>query len=306
VTDRADDALLDLLAWLDRNGYAFVTPTPLTHERILRRDDHAPARDLRDVLGWTRTFASDVGPPEVFDLLRSADVLEPRGDLWRSRIRVSRVRGRLFLHSAFPTDAEDAVFLGPDSHRFADLIARELPTVPVGPILDVGGGAGVGAITAGGLSSAPLLMTDVNPKALRFARLNAVHAGVQLQGLETSGLDGVPDGLGVVIANPPYIAQADQTYAHGGGTGRELSVDWATAGLERLAPGGRLILYTGSAIAAGGRDRLHDALADVAAAASATLDYRELDPDVFGEELERPPYAGVERIAVVSCIMTVP
>jgi len=33
-------------------------------------------------------------------------------------------------------------------------------------------------------------------------------------------------------------------------------------------------------------------------AASATI-YRELDPDVFGEELERPAYARVERIAVI-------
>ena len=30
------------------------------------------------------------------------------------------------------------------------------------------------------------------------------------------------------------------------------------------------------------------------------LRYRELDPDVFGEELERPEYADVERIAVVA------
>jgi hypothetical protein len=28
-------------------------------------------------------------------------------------------------------------------------------------------------------------------------------------------------------------------------------------------------------------------------------DYRELDPDVFGEELARTPYRDVERIAVV-------
>jgi hypothetical protein len=31
----------------------------------------------------------------------------------------------------------------------------------------------------------------------------------------------------------------------------------------------------------------------------ARLEYVELDPDVFGEELERPAYASVERIAVV-------
>jgi len=30
------------------------------------------------------------------------------------------------------------------------------------------------------------------------------------------------------------------------------------------------------------------------------VDYRELDPDVFGEELDRSAYRNVERIAVVA------
>ena len=34
--------------------------------------------------------------------------------------------------------------------------------------------------------------------------------------------------------------------------------------------------------------------------AHTRFDYRELDPDVFGEELERAPYARAERIAVVA------
>jgi methylase of polypeptide subunit release factors len=219
-------------------------------------------------------------------------------------VRVSRVRGRLFLHSAYPTDSDDAVFLGPDSYRFADLVARELPTIPVGPILDVGGGAGVGAIVAGGLAASPIILTDVNPVALRFARLNAAHAQVQLDAVQADGLDGAPTDLGVVIANPPYIAEGGPTYAGGGATGGEISLAWATAALGKLAPGGRLILYTGSGIAAGGEDRLGGALADIARDLGADIDYRELDPDVFGEELERPAYADVERIAAVACVMT--
>jgi hypothetical protein len=35
-----------------------------------------------------------------------------------------------------------------------------------------------------------------------------------------------------------------------------------------------------------------------------TLDYREIDPDVFGEELSKPIYADVERIAVVGAVIT--
>ena len=301
----ADAALLELLGWLDREGYDFVTPTPLTHGRILRRDGFAEARDLRDVLGWSRLFDRAILPDEVFDCLRAAGVLESCGERWKSRIRVSRLRGRLFIHSAYPTEAEDAVFLGPDSYRFADLVARELPTLPTGPVLDVGGGCGVGAITAAGLCAVPVGLTDVNPRALRFARLNAAHAQVGVEARQASGLEGAPSGLGAVLANPPYIADTERTYSDGGDLhGGALSVDWARQALERLAPGGKLILYTGAAITTGGRDRLREALAEVGDACGAVMDYRELDPDVFGEELERPAYADVERIAVVACMMT--
>lgn len=63
-------------------------------------------------------------------------------------MRVSTVHGRLFLHSAFLTDSSDAVFLGPDTYRFADLIAAEIGRAPVNRLLDLGAGAGVGGILA--------------------------------------------------------------------------------------------------------------------------------------------------------------
>ncbi|MCR5872899.1 hypothetical protein LRS10_01015 [Phenylobacterium sp. J426] len=73
-----------------------------------------------------------------------------------------------------------------------------------------------------------------------------------------------------------------------------------------LEPGGRLLLYTGSAILDGGRDELREGLAELAAAEGAELDYRETDPDVFGEDLERDVYADVERIAVVTAVIRKP
>src|SRR5690606_3151280 len=105
----------------------------------------------------------------------------------------------------------------------------------------------------------------------------------------------------------PYIADVSQTYQHGGGMhGGEVPLAWAKAALERLAPGGRMLLYTGAAIVAGGRDELREALTDLARAQGAAIDYREIDPDVFGEELEREAYADVERIAVATCVLVKP
>jgi hypothetical protein len=65
-----------------------------------------------------------------------------------------------------------------------------------------------------------------------------------------------------------------------------------------LAPGGRLVLYTGSAIV-NGSDLFHEALSSRLAGRGVRFAYEEIDPDVFGEELEYAPYDRVDRIAVV-------
>ena len=92
----------------------------------------------------------------------------------------------------------------------------------------------------------------------------------------------------------------ERLYRHGGGElGFALSVDIAVQGMDRLAPGGRLVLYTGSAIVEG-TDLLQEALTRSLAGSGVRWSYEEIDPDVFGEELEAPPYDRADRIAVVA------
>jgi methylase of polypeptide subunit release factors len=136
-----------------------------------------------------------------------------------------------------------------------------------------------------------------------LARINAAHAGTGAETVESSGLDALEGQFNLVIANPPYMVASDgRAYREGGDMhGAELSLDWAMQAVGRLAPGGRLLMYTGSAIVAG-EDPLRGALEPVMQAAGCEWSYRELDPDVFGEELERPEYQDVERIAVVALV----
>ncbi len=303
-----DQALVTLLGALDERGYRFTTITPASHQRVLDRRPARIARTVEDVFGWSLPFGERLLPPDLLEPLRASGGLEDVHGALRARLRVSSVEGRLYVHSAYPTLAADAVFLGPDSYRFARLIAAELRRHPLKPgarVVDIGTGAGVGALTVSTLApDASLLGTDVNADALRLARVNAAAAGVTIETIETSALDGIEGAFDLVLLNPPFIADdGDRAYRDGGGLhGGQLSLDLARAALAKLAPGGRLILYTGSAIV-GGQDVLRKELTQMAGG-GLTLAYDELDPDIFGEELSNPAYADVDRIALVSAVFT--
>ncbi|MBA4090996.1 MAG: methyltransferase [Sphingobium sp.] len=304
------EPLLLLLRYLAETEYRFVTVTPASHQRVLARYHGAPGMTRNDVLGWSRPYVPGSIDPTVERLLGDAGAVEAAGDgLQRSAVRVSTVHQRLFLHSAFPTVAEDSVFLGPDSYRFADLINGELAAFPLDPgdvVVDMGTGSGVGAITCAGVApDTRLFMTDINPRALRFARINADAAGCAITALEGRNLAGLEERVAIAVANPPYVIDpGHRAYRDGGRNhGGEISLEMARAAATALKPGGRFILYTGSAII-DGTDLLREDLSEIAATCGCALRYRELDPDVFGEELELPHYRDVDRIAVVAAIMT--
>jgi SAM-dependent methyltransferase len=308
-------ALLALGRWLRARAYRFTTVTPATHARINDRAGSAQAADLRDVFGWSRPFARDLLDPQALHWLHHADLLgETRHGLLRSKVRFSSLGDCLFAHSAYPTADADAVFFGPDTVRFVALIAAELARLPLphaARILDMGCGGGPGGIVTAQLTSASeprLVLADINARALHFARANAALAGVAPTGFEQGDLFAAVSGsFDLIVANPPYLNDsAKRIYRHGGGEwGGGLSERIVHEGLPCLSPGGRLVLYTGTAIVRG-EDPLLRALAPHLTGRGWPWRYREIDPDVFGEELDEPAYAGAERIAAVSLVVQRP
>ena len=306
MTADRDGALLELLTALRALDYDFVTVTPETHRRVLARDPGRTASDLRDVFGWSLPFEPDVRPKPVAEALERSGMVEARGPLRRSLLRVSTLEGNLFLHSAYPTDGADSVFLGPDSYRFARFVKAEMAAAgPMRRIVDIGAGAGVGGISAASFApGARLTLCDINPLALRLAAVNARFAGLEAELVEGSGLSGVEGPVDFVIANPPFVIDpGKRTYRDGGGMhGASLSLEWALEGAKRLLPKGRMLLYTGSAIVGGG-DALREALEARLPALECSLDYEEIDPDIFGELVETSGYEDVERIAAVGAMI---
>jgi len=291
VTD-SDQALLRLGRLLRESGYRFTTITPASHARVNARAANAEARTLRDVFGWNRPFSADVLPTEMLELLLDADATLDVDGAMRSRVRFSTAGELLFVHSAFPTVESDAVFFGPDTYRYLSLLRRMNPRAK--RAVDVGCGSG-----AGGILIAPhcerVVLADVNPKALRYAAINAQLNGVEnVECVESDVLRGVQGDYDLVISNPPYLVDdLARTYRDGGGRfGEGLSLE-----IARQSVGSRLILYTATAIVEG-VDTFRAAVEPIAT--GRRMRYEELDPDVFGEELEREAYAETDRLAVVA------
>jgi len=299
------EALLELARSLEGLGYHFTTVTPLAQQILNQRAGNGEARSLRDVFGWSRPFRESLLPKHLFQLMRAAEVLEPgpTADSWRSSVRFSTVDGLLFVHSAFPTTSRDAVFLGPDSVRFVNAIVQAAPLAR--RVVDVGCGAGVGGIALArrGVGVNKVVLADINERALRLAAVNAALAGVDAEIVRSDVLLNVQGDIDLVIANPPYLRDAESRwYRDGGGEyGESIGARIVREALQRLRDnprGGALLLYTGAAVVAG-TDMFFAAIVDDLRRANAHYSYSELDPDVFSDELANPAYADVERIAAV-------
>lgn len=310
----SESSLTQLAAFardLKRASYEFVTVTPETHRRVMARWNQAGNTEgstLRDIFGWSRPFRKTALTSGQFERARDAAIIESCGDVFRSLVRFSTLEGDLFVHSAYPTDAADAVFFGPDTYRFCSFVKRELEQSPFRRGVDIGCGSGAGAIVASRYGE-EMLMTDINASALDFARVNALVAGVgeKTVARESDLLAQVVEPIDLIIANPPYMFDpARRAYRDGGGEfGEALAVRILKESLARLEPGGRLILYTGAAVV-DGADVFWGTVRAACSDVEADWHYREIDPDVFGEEItNNPAYSRVERIAAVGLVVTV-
>ena len=301
-----DQSLVQLGMALKDKGYRFTTVTPLSHARVNARPDNAVARTLEDVFGWSRPFRSEMLPTPWLQLLTEAVcVTEDRG-LLKSTVRFSSLDTLLLAHSCFPTKGADTVFFGPDTYRFVRAIKAELaasPSLTIRRLIDIGCGSGAGGLAAAGsLPDAPtVVLTDINPEALRFAQINAAINGIpNVEAIKSDVLGNIADAADLIIANPPYLLDpSERLYRHGGGTwGGALSLRIVRESLARLTRDGCLLLYTGTPII-NGHDPFLAAVRDVLDAGRVTWRYEEIDPDVFGEELDRDAYLAADRLAVV-------
>ena len=74
--------------------------------------------------------------------------------------------------------------------------------------MDVGTGSGcIGIALAREIPGARVIASDVSTHALDVARRNAARHGVadRITFVETSFLDGIEEGVDIIVSNPPYV-----------------------------------------------------------------------------------------------------
>ena len=306
--DAKSIALTVLGKTLQSRGYRFVAVTPATHCRVLDRPP--PVTTVESIFGWNLSFDRESVGSEIFYLLERAEALEGESGRYKSKVRFATIDDLIFAHSAFPTAEQDAVFFGPDTYRFIRLLRAAIVDVaPSRPLrlIDIGSGSGAAGIVAGRLlgKRTEIVLGDINRKALAFSAVNAVVNDVPAATMFSDVLVGIEGAADIIIANPPYLLDDDQRlYRHGGGQlGISLTLRIVEEGLDRLKPGGRLILYSGTPIV-DGADPLFEALRPILQLNASHFSYGEIDPDVFGEELDRRAYAKADRIAAIGLTAT--
>jgi HemK-related putative methylase len=178
---------------------------------------------------------------------------------WRPLLR--RRVGRLALErvDGVPILVLPEVF-NPSLFRTGAWLARAVPrpaerTAGLPRALDMGTGSGIGAVFAA-RSGYQVTAVDVNPHAVRCARLNAMLNGLEerisaRQGDLFAAVAG--ERFDLVLFNPPFFRGAPRDALDAAWRGESVIERFAVGLPEMLAPGGRALLLVSSA---GGADRV--------------------------------------------------
>ncbi|WP_298618962.1 peptide chain release factor N(5)-glutamine methyltransferase [uncultured Zoogloea sp.] len=235
---------------------------------------------LREILGVTAAriaaYPEDTLTPEQAG--RFADLLARResGEPVAYLLGVREFYGRDFK-------VGPAVLIPrPETELIVDLVRERVPVGAAPTILDLGTGSGALAVTlALELSAAQVTAVDFSSAALAVARANADALGARVRFVESDWFAALTAGerFGVIVSNPPYVADGDPHLAEGdvrfepasalasGPAGLDDIVRIVTAAPAFLEPGGWLLLEHGYDQAPAVREQLRaGGFAEVASA----------------------------------------
>ncbi|WP_243304022.1 peptide chain release factor N(5)-glutamine methyltransferase [Geothrix oryzisoli] len=253
--------------------------------------DHAEAhaeslRWFEEGLGLSRSWMVAHGGDLVPDEVRaqaSAWVRRRRtGEPWAYILGWCLFRGRRFRVN------RDTLIPRPETELLVEAALDVGNRLGVADCVDVGTGSGIIAVSLALETDWRVSATDLSPGALAVARENGAALGAKVAFFEGSLLDSIPDPLGLVVANLPYVDPADEP-----GLQRELAFEPASA---LFAPDRGLALSADLLRSAIAR-RAPACLLEIGAGQGGELCRRALGAG-WGKAMVHQDFAGHDRILV--------
>ena len=178
--------------------------------------------------------------PELRELLDGAGLLVEDGEDVHGASRIVP-HDELLIASDHAGGADAHADHVPGVHRPSVALAQLTPRGRGERALDVGTGNGIQAILLAS-HAAQVVATDVNPRALAYARFNAALNGIEnVETREGSFFEPVAgEKFDLVVVNPPYVVSPESAYLFrdSGMRGDAVSEHVVRAAPGALAPGG--------------------------------------------------------------------
>lgn len=166
------------------------------------------ARWFEDGLGLPRSWMAAHGTEEVpAEVCRKINYWADRrrkGEPWAYILGWSLFRGRRFEVTP------DTLIPRPETELLVEAALEVGQRLQVDRCVDIGTGSGIIAVTLALETDWNLTASELAPGALKVAKKNAKALGAAIQFHEGNLLDPVPDPVGLVVANLPYVDPADQ------------------------------------------------------------------------------------------------
>jgi methylase of polypeptide subunit release factors len=154
--------------------------------------------------------------PAGLDELHAAGLLRRAGPARVAATVAIRPYGNVLVAADRPrATVDEAPDFVPGVNPVARVLARHTIRLPVGSALDLGTGNGMQALAAS-RHAEHVLGTDVNPRALAYAELNAALNGVDNLSLASgSWFEPVPDErFDLILANLPFVVSPDTGFTY--------------------------------------------------------------------------------------------
>lgn len=178
-------------------------------------------------------------PLELAELERDGTLAESDRRV-RAVVRIAPFQGLLVAH-----DPEEGVAIRPDHVLGVGGATRTLASLtvrrPVNTALDLGTGSGAQALLAS-RHAQRVVATDINPRALAYARTNLALNGIRNVDLREGSLFDAVEGesFDLIVSNPPFVVSPDTSFVYrdAGSPGDTISETVVRGAAAHLREGG--------------------------------------------------------------------